>query len=487
MEDLARQIGESSLRIRSIKLNPQKPFMWASNFWMPIYNDNRMRLKYADLRAMTAEAFIAMMQKEGITADFIAGTSTAGISPGTTLADRLGLPFVYIREKPKEHGLRNQIEGLDSDEDFGGKRVLVIEDLISTGGSSAKAVQAARQANGKVDYCFSIFNYGLEDAVRMFEGKIPFDKDGATLRPPCQVRSLLTYDQLLEIALQTKYINEEQAAMLRAWRADPFEWGRKHGWHWLRGDAVAQLDEKEELARQRVCLALDVPTVRDALAYADGFSDVVGSFKVGKTLHAAACNEGIPIIQRIHESGGKVFLDLKLHDTPDQVYSAAQQCTVPGVYMFNVHIAGGEKMCREAVRGAKEAATARGIPAPKVIGVTVLTSLDDSDLEKEGLGVKYDDLVMRRTELAREWGLDGIVCAASKAGELEKRFGKWLYATPGIKYAGIQNVGQKQLDTPDGAVQACSSSVLVIGSAITKAQDKRGTAREILKVMAQYI
>jgi len=491
--DFERELAESSLKINSIKLRPQDPFPWASAYFMPIYNDNRMRLWHPEMRAMTASAWAGIMEREGISADIIAGTSTAGISPGTTLPDKLSLPFVYIRDKPKEHGLKNQIEGLDSDKDFEGKRVLVIEDLISTGGSSAAAVQAVRDAKGVVEHCFSIFNYGLEDAKLMFEGKIPFGKDGRKLNPACQVRSALTYPKLLEVAVATGYVNAEQAEMLKQWRADPFDWGRQHGYHWLRGVEVAQLNGNEEKARKRVCLALDVQTVREALALADGFSDVVGSMKVGKTLHATACNEGVPIVERIYERGGQVFLDLKLHDTPDQVYGAAQQCTIPGVYMFNVHIAGGEKMCREAVRGAREAAASRGIPTPKVIGVTVLTSIDNSDLAAEGLydskgePLKFDDLMLRRTELAKNWGLDGIVCPAIKAGELEKRFGEWCYVTPGIKYAGVQNVGQKQLDTPDGAVQACKSSILVIGSAITKAPDRRQTAKDILKSMAPYV
>ena len=117
-----------------------------------------------------------------------------------------------------------------------------------------------------------------------------------------------------------------------------------------------------------------------------------------------------------------------------------------------------------------------------------MTSLDDDDLDVQGLGITYDDLVTRRTELAREWGLDGIVCPANKAGELEKRFGSdFMYVTPGIKWAGKAGAGQKQLYTPDRAVQDCSSSLLVIGSAITKAENKRATAYEILKSMAQHL
>lgn len=479
------------MNIKSIKLNPEQPFQWASLFWMPIYNDNRMRLKHPELRKMAAEGFAETIKKEGIHVDWVAGTSTAGISPGTTLADMLNVPFAYIRDKPKEHGLRNQIEGLDADEDFAGKRVLVIEDLISTGGSSAAAVHAVRSANGKVDYLFSIFNYGLEEAVKMFAGRVPFDKSGARLSPPCEVRSLLSYEQLLAIARETQHITEEQEAMLKEWRADPFRWGGRHGFYWLRGRETAELSEAEQRARKRVCIALDVPTVRDALALAEGTADLVGMYKVGKELHSAACNEGVPIVYRIVESGGKVFLDLKFKDTPQTVYNAVKAALVPGVEIVNIHCSAdsGEKMVKEAIRASHDAAAYHNMPRPKVIGVTVLTSVDDNDLKAEYSDTTFDALVMKRAELAKNWGLDGIVCPASKAGELEKRFGEWLYVTPGIEWGGVAGAGQKQLYTPDRAVQDCKSSILVVGSAVTKTdnKNKRPVAREILKAMAPYV
>ncbi len=249
-----------------------------------------------------------------------------------------------------------------------------------------------------------------------------------------------------------------------------------------------ELTEKEQQARERVCLALDVPTVQNALDMAEELAPCVGTFKVGKQLHTSAGNVGVNIISEIGKSGGNTFLDLKLHDTPNTVYQASKVSAVPGVYVFNIHVAGGEAMCKKAVEGAYEGAQARHIDRPKVIGVTVLTSLDDNDLKVQGLGVKYDDLVKRRTELAKKWGLDGIVCAANKAGGLEKEFGSdFTYVTPGIKWAGKQGAGQKQLYTPDKAVKDCGSSILVIGSAITKAEDKKATAYEILRAMAKEL
>lgn len=249
-----------------------------------------------------------------------------------------------------------------------------------------------------------------------------------------------------------------------------------------------ELTEKEQKAKKRVCLALDVPTVEEALSLAGELSDYVGMCKIGKELHTAACNEGIPIVREIFNRKGAVFLDLKYHDTPNTVYGAAKASAVPGVSFFNIHIAGGEEMCKKAIEGSYEGAQAKGLERPRIIGVTVLTSLDDSDLEVQGLGVKYDDLVRRRTELAKKWGLDGIVCPAKKAGGLEKEFGSdFMYVTPGIKWAGVQREGQKQLYTPDLAVQDCSNSILVIGGAITEAKDKKATAYEILQEMAKHL
>ncbi len=251
---------------------------------------------------------------------------------------------------------------------------------------------------------------------------------------------------------------------------------------------MSELNEKEKIARKRVCLALDVPTAQDALELAAELSDYVGTFKVGKQLHTAAGNEGVNIVEEIHNRGGNIFLDLKFHDTPNTVYEAGRACAVPGVYIFNIHIAGGETMCKKALEGAYEGARVKGIDRPKVIGVTVLTSLSDEDLTVQNLGINYDDLVMRRTELAVKWGLDGVVCPANKAGELEKKFGSdFLYVTPGIAWGGKHGAGQKQLYTPDLAVKDCSSSILVIGSAIIKAEDKRTTAYEILQAMAEAL
>lgn len=227
--DYGKEIAEAGLRINAIKLRPDDPFTWASGYRMPIYNDNRMFLFTAEYRDLIAQGFMHLLIEEHIHFHGIAGTSTSGIPPATTLADVTRSPLIYVRDKPKDHGLRNQIEGIDAEKDLEGKKFVLIEDLISTGGSSARALQGVRDANGECNWCLSIFNYGLEKAQAIFRGEEPHSKDGRRLEFPCEVRSILTYDKLLEIAEETGYIDGEQAEMLAEWRADPFGWGEKHG------------------------------------------------------------------------------------------------------------------------------------------------------------------------------------------------------------------------------------------------------------------
>ena len=186
---------------------------------MPIYNDNRMFLFHPEMRRAIAQGLAEIIRDEGISPEVVAGTATAGIPHGALLADLLSLPYIYIRDKPKAHGLRNRIEGLDAESDLGERRVVVIEDLISTGGSSARAVEAVREANGVANWCLSIFSYGLEKAGEQF----------AALDPPCRFTSLLTFPVLLEVAGSGGFLDDDQVALLAEWRADPFGWGQKHG------------------------------------------------------------------------------------------------------------------------------------------------------------------------------------------------------------------------------------------------------------------
>ena len=219
IDEIGHIIAAEGLRIGAIKLSPDDPFEWASGYRMPVYNDNRMFLFHPDIRRTIIAGLAELVTASSAAPEVIAGTATAGIPHGASLADHLGLPFIYIRDKPKGHGLRNRIEGIDAASDLGGRRVTVIEDLISTGGSSARAVEAVREAAGSADYCFAIFSYGFDRAAEAF----------AALEPPCEVRSLLTFDILLATARESGTFTEDQLALLEEWRRDPFAWGTKHG------------------------------------------------------------------------------------------------------------------------------------------------------------------------------------------------------------------------------------------------------------------
>ena len=255
------------------------------------------------------------------------------------------------------------------------------------------------------------------------------------------------------------------------------------------------LTAAEERARQRVVLALDFPTIEQAIHTAEDLGDRVGMFEVGTELHIASERKGGGIVRRLHsyspDGAANVLLDLKLQDTPQTVRKASFQLAVPGVSAFNIHVEGGEAMAHAALEGAEQGAGVYRIPRPKVIGITVLTSLDDEDLEQDGHGMKYEELVYHRTALAKEWGLDGVVCPARLAGVMEAEHGSdLLYVGLGIKWeesgAVLHGEGHKQLYTVDRAAADSRTGIFVIGSAITKATDPRARAYQILQLMAPH-
>lgn len=311
MGDYGKQIANTSLDIGGIRLKPKEPFTWASGYRMPIYNDNRMLLGQYAHRMLVGEGFRELFKQEGIECDAVAGTATAGIAPAATAAALLAvpllimskdgahllpyapvaapaqdfdavastcpwsipfgvatanqkkLPFMYVRQKQKGHGLMQQIEGIPirgqrvllidyhrgdgyaerardalaekgveathiisadiSDSiapmDISGWKVPVIEDLISTGGSSAKAVEEVRDAGALSEHCVSIFNYGLDKADAEFD----------SLDPSCSANSLLAYHVLMQAAEEREEFSSEDLELLKMWRESPFEWGEKSG------------------------------------------------------------------------------------------------------------------------------------------------------------------------------------------------------------------------------------------------------------------
>ena len=208
MKSLESLLAEKLLKISAIKLQPEIPFTWASGWNSPIYTDNRKTLSYPEVRSSIKIEMCRLILENFEKPDAIAGVATGAIAMGALVADALGLPYVYVRSSPKDHGLENLIEGNLTP----GQRVVVIEDLISTGGSSLKAVEAIRQAGCEVVGMAAIFTYGFPLAIKRF-------KDAGV-----ELLTLSNYNAMLEAALDTQYIREEDLDTLKEWRKDPANW-----------------------------------------------------------------------------------------------------------------------------------------------------------------------------------------------------------------------------------------------------------------------
>jgi len=205
-----QQVAEFLLQIKAIKLQPNNPFTWASGWKSPIYCDNRITLSHPTARTYIRQQLTQLIQEKFGAVGCIAGVATAGIPQGVLVAQELGLPFIYVRSKPKEHGRGNMIEG----DVLTGKRVVVIEDLISTGKSSLQAVEALREAGYDVAGLAAIFTYEFDIATENFnEAKCPFV-------------TLSNYSALIKYAEQNQYITPDDALLLKQWRENPSVWGQ---------------------------------------------------------------------------------------------------------------------------------------------------------------------------------------------------------------------------------------------------------------------
>ena len=201
-------IAEKLLQIKAIKLSPSEPFTWASGWKSPIYCDNRKSLSFPHVRDLIVAELLRKVTTEFENVEVIAGVATAGIAWGALIADKMNLPFCYVRPKPKEHGLGNQIEGLLSHQ----SRIVVIEDLISTGKSSIQAIKALRDSDAKILGLLSIFTYGFEEATRSFDAEnISFS-------------SLTDYPTLISLAAEKSLIPAEDQKALLNWRSNPSTW-----------------------------------------------------------------------------------------------------------------------------------------------------------------------------------------------------------------------------------------------------------------------
>lgn len=208
MKNVARLLAEKLLKISALKLQPANPFVWASGWNSPIYTDNRRTLSYPEVRSFIKTELTRIIMEQFPEADAIAGVATGAIAQGALVADQLNKPYVYVRSTPKDHGLENLIEG-DLRQ---GSKVVVIEDLVSTGKSSLKAVEAIRNAGCEVAGMVALFTYGFPIAEENFA-------DAGV-----KLVTLSNYNAMLEVALSTKYISKEDLDTLQQWRDDPASW-----------------------------------------------------------------------------------------------------------------------------------------------------------------------------------------------------------------------------------------------------------------------
>ncbi|HCA82706.1 MAG TPA: orotate phosphoribosyltransferase [Flavobacteriales bacterium] len=210
-KDSALKVAEFLLQVKAVKLQPNKPFTWASGLRSPIYCDNRVTLSYPHIRTFIRQELSKVIAQEFAKGDIIVGVATGGIAQGVLVAEELGLPFAYVRPEPKSHGMGNQVEGVIEP----GQSVIVVEDLVSTGKSSLNAVDAITAAGGVVKGMVAIFTYGFEDAAKKFKDK------------NVNLATLTNYDILIEQAVASNYVSEKDLGSLREWRVDPKSWSEK--------------------------------------------------------------------------------------------------------------------------------------------------------------------------------------------------------------------------------------------------------------------
>ncbi len=208
-DDVAIKVAEFLLQIKAIKLQPEQPFTWASGWKSPIYCDNRISLSYPRIRTFLRQELVKLIEDKFGRPDIIAGVATAAIAQGALVAEAMGLPFVYVRSSAKDHGRKNTIEGeIKKDQ-----TAVVIEDLISTGGSSLKAVEDLKENGVIVKGLVSIFTYGFETASANFK------------QAACPWYSLSNYDVLIKQAIASGYVKKQDLPLLQAWRQHPEKWG----------------------------------------------------------------------------------------------------------------------------------------------------------------------------------------------------------------------------------------------------------------------
>lgn len=210
-DDNALKIAEFLLKIKAIEVNPSNPFTWASGLKSPIYCDNRKTLSYPEIRTFIRQEFVKVIERDFGKPDVIAGVATGGIALGALIAQELGIPFIYVRSDAKKHGLTNQVEGVCS----AGQSVVVVEDLVSTGMSSLKAVDALNEKDLDIMGMVAIFSYGFDVAINNFK------------KADVNLVTLSDYSSLIQTATEMGYVTENNSKTLNLWRQDPKKWSEQ--------------------------------------------------------------------------------------------------------------------------------------------------------------------------------------------------------------------------------------------------------------------
>ncbi len=213
MNTSSETVNKILLKLKAVTLNPAKPFRYASGILSPVYTDCRVLIGYPEERNQIRDLYIEAIKQSGIKFDIVAGTATAGIPHAAWIAEKLDLPMIYVRGKAKDHGKENLVEGPIEK----GQKVIVIEDLVSTGESSINSVNAIRNLGGEVSYVFSIINYGLEKAKKNFE------------EHDLNLKSLTDFGSILTTAEEMEYISEADKEIIGDWLSDPQGWGKRQG------------------------------------------------------------------------------------------------------------------------------------------------------------------------------------------------------------------------------------------------------------------
>jgi orotate phosphoribosyltransferase len=213
MTEIPKDVAKILLEIKAVTLSPQKPYRYASGMLSPIYCDNRLLMSYPDKRAKITDYFVRVVQERRLDFDVVAGIASSGIPHAAWLAEKLGKPMIYIRKEAKEHGKENLIEGkLEK-----GAKVVIVEDLVSTGGSSIAGVEAVRRQGGVVEQCLAIFTYEMQKAKDAFN------------QADCELIPLSDFTTLIKLAGAMEYIGQDEIEKALEWNKDPPNWGRKMG------------------------------------------------------------------------------------------------------------------------------------------------------------------------------------------------------------------------------------------------------------------